>query len=73
MENKDFMSNKVKEFREEKLISRSELAQMSSLSISTINRIEQGKAQPTLTTMRKILNALGVPREKKDLVFPITQ
>ena len=73
MENKDFMSNKVKEFREEKLISRSELAQMSSLSISTINRIEQGKAQPSLTTMRKILNALGVPREKKDMVFPIMQ
>ncbi|MBU0567621.1 helix-turn-helix transcriptional regulator [bacterium] len=73
MEIKDFTSNKVKEIREEKLISRSELAQMSSLSISTINRIEQGKAQPSLTTMRKILNALGVPRERKEMVFPIMQ
>ncbi len=63
--------NKVKEFREDQLISRSELAQRSGLSISTINRIEQGKSpHPTLTTMRKILKALGIPPEKRELVFP---
>ena len=67
------MGNKVREFREEKLMSRGELAQASKLSISTLSRIEQGKAYPSLTTMRKILNALGVPREKKDLVFPARQ
>ena len=64
-------ANKVREFREDQLISRSELAQRSGLSISTINRIEQGKnGSPTLTTMRKILNALGMPPEKRELVFP---
>jgi transcriptional regulator with XRE-family HTH domain len=64
------MRNRVREIREAKLISRSELAQRASLSISTINRIEQGKAHPTLTTIRKILAALGIPPEKRELVFP---
>jgi transcriptional regulator with XRE-family HTH domain len=64
-------TNRVRELREERLISRSELAQRAGLSISTINRIEQGKnGRPTLTTMRKILNALGIPPEKRELVFP---
>ncbi|MBU0567619.1 helix-turn-helix domain-containing protein [bacterium] len=67
------MENKVREIREEKLMSRSELAVEANLSISTLNRIEQGKAYPSLTTMRKILNALGVPREKKNSVFPVRQ
>jgi transcriptional regulator with XRE-family HTH domain len=62
--------NRVKEFREELLMTRAELAQKAGLSISTINRIEQGKAHPTLTTIRKILDAFGVPPGKRELVFP---
>jgi len=63
--------NKLKEIREAQLLSRSELAQKADLSIATINKIEQGKSShPTLTTMRKILRALGIPPEKRELVFP---
>jgi transcriptional regulator with XRE-family HTH domain len=51
-------------------MTRAELAQKAGLSISTINKIEQGKANPTLTTLRKILSALNIPPEKRDLVFP---
>jgi transcriptional regulator with XRE-family HTH domain len=64
------MHNRVKDFREAKLMTRAELAQKAGLSISTINKIEQGKANPTLTTLRKILSALDIPPEKRDLVFP---
>lgn len=64
-------TNSVRKFREDQLISRAELAQRSGLSISTINRIEQGKnGRPTLTTMRKILNALGISPDRRELVFP---
>lgn len=62
--------NNVREFREKMLISRSELAKASGLSVSTINKIEQGKASPTLTTIRKILNGLGLSPEDRELVFP---
>lgn len=65
------MGNKLREHREARLLSRSELAQKADLSIATINKIEQGKnGSPTLTTMRKILNALGIPIDKRELVFP---
>jgi DNA-binding XRE family transcriptional regulator len=62
--------NKVKKFREELLMTRAELAQKAGLSISTINRIEQGKAHPTLTTIRKILKAFDLPPQKRELIFP---
>ncbi|MDI6703376.1 MAG: helix-turn-helix transcriptional regulator [bacterium] len=62
--------NNLKSFREKMLISRSELAAKSGLSVSTINKIEQGKASPTLTTMRKILNGLGLSPKDRELVFP---
>lgn len=65
--------NRVKKFREELLMTRAELAQKAGLSISTINRIEQGKAHPTLTTIRKILSALGIPPGKRELVFPVKE
>lgn len=65
------MGNKVRELREKKLMSRGELALQANLSISTVNRIEQGNAYPRLTTMRKILSALEIPREKKDIIFPV--
>lgn len=52
-------------------MTRADLSQKCGLSISTINRIEQGKAHPTLTTVRKILDALGVPPSKREIVFPV--
>ncbi|HAV42793.1 TPA: XRE family transcriptional regulator [bacterium] len=63
-------ATRLQKYREELLMTRAELSQKSGLSISTINRIEQGKARPTLTTIRKILEVLGVPPSKRELVFP---
>ena len=66
------MSN-LQKYREKLLMTRAELSQKTGLSISTINRIEQGKARPTLTTIRKILEVLGIPPSKRELIFPVEE
>jgi DNA-binding XRE family transcriptional regulator len=50
--------NPLKVLRERLLISRSELARKASLSVMTLQRIEQGKPC-RLDTKRKIVKALG--------------
>lgn len=61
------MSN-VQKIREQKLMSKAELARRSGLSTVTINRIENGMAC-RMDTMRKIILALGLSLEDKELVF----
>lgn len=60
--------NKLLEWRKRLLISRSELARKTGLSIVTIARIENGK-QCRLDTMKKILLGLGMDIKDKDKVF----
>ncbi len=61
-------NNKLLEWRKRLLISRSELARKTGLSIVTIARIEKGK-QCRLDTMKKILIGLGMDIKDKDKVF----
>lgn len=61
-------NNKLLEWRKRLLISRSELARKTGLSIVTIARIEKGK-QCRLDTMKKILLGLGMDIKDKDKVF----
>jgi DNA-binding XRE family transcriptional regulator len=61
-------SNKVKEIREEKMMSKSELARKAGVSIQTIDRIENGWGC-RLDTRRKILIALGYKLEEKGKIF----
>jgi transcriptional regulator with XRE-family HTH domain len=61
--------NNLREIREARLISRAELARRTGLSVVTIERIEQGETC-RLESMRKILDVLGIPVIKKELVFP---
>ncbi len=60
--------NNVKAIREQNLMSKAELARRSGLSSLTIQRIENGK-DCRMDTMRKIILALGLSLEDKDLVF----
>lgn len=60
--------NKVKELREKKLMSKSELARKAGVSAVTIDRVERGEPC-RLETMRKIILALGFKLEEKDKVF----
>lgn len=62
------MRNKVRELREKKLMSKSELAREAGVSVVTIDRVEKGEAC-RLETMRKIILALGFTLEDRDMIF----
>lgn len=60
--------NNVRTLREERMMSKAELARQAGLSPLTIDRVESGKTC-RLDTKRKIILALGVGLEDKDQVF----
>jgi len=60
--------NKLKEYRERILLSKTELARRAGLSTLTIDRIEKGYPC-RLDTKRKIIKALGLNISEKDKVF----
>jgi len=62
-------SNNVRKIREERLISKMELARMAGVSSVTIDRIERGEVC-RMETKRKIIFALGFTLADKTLVFP---
>jgi len=62
-------SNQVRQIREERLISKTELARKSGVSLLTIDRVETGM-NCRMETKRKILLALGYGLSEKDKVFP---
>lgn len=61
-------SNNVKKIREDKMLSKAELARMAGISPLTLDRIEKGKACQ-MATKRKILLALGLKIKQKQRVF----
>jgi len=60
--------NNVKSIREQRLISKAELARLAGVSPVTIDRIERGE-DCRMETKRKILLALGFDLSEKDKVF----
>ena len=60
--------NSVKKLREERLMSKAELARLAGVSPITIDRIERGE-DCRMETKRKILLALGFSLSEKDKVF----
>jgi len=51
---------KARDLRESKGMSTRELARMAGISTETVYAIEHGKRQPSVTTLEKLANALGV-------------
>lgn len=60
--------NYVKRLREQKMISKAELARLAGVSPVTIDRIERGE-DCRMETKRKIILALGFSLSEKDKVF----
>lgn len=60
--------NKLRRFREQMLMSKSELARKAGVSPVTVDRIEQGLGC-RMETKRKILQALGLKLSEKRKVF----
>lgn len=55
---------RIKELREAKGWSQNKLAKESGLAQSFIHAIEAGKKSPTMRSLRKLSQALGVPIER---------
>ncbi|HPD60579.1 MAG TPA: helix-turn-helix transcriptional regulator [Thermodesulfobacteriota bacterium] len=62
------MKNQVRKLREERLMSKAELARSAGISPLTLNRIERG-CDCRMETKRKILLALGLKLSEKNNVF----
>jgi DNA-binding XRE family transcriptional regulator len=62
------VANNVQVLREERLLSKAELARRAGVSVLTIDRVERGAAC-RLDTKRKIILALGLKVTDKDKVF----
>jgi DNA-binding XRE family transcriptional regulator len=60
--------NAVKRLREQRMISKAELARLAGVSPVTVDRIERGE-DCRLETKRKIILALGFSLADKDKVF----
>ena len=60
--------NDVKKLREQKMMSKAELARLAGVSAVTIDRIERGE-DCRMETKRKIILALGFSLSEKDKVF----
>ena len=67
-EEDDKRSNRVQQLREDRLLSKAELARRAGVSVLTIDRVERG-AQCRLDTKRKIILALGLKVTDRGQVF----
>jgi DNA-binding XRE family transcriptional regulator len=68
-EHVDGPGNRVRELRENKLMTQAQLARKAKVALRTIHSVEKGM-NCRMDTKRKILLALGMRFEDKDLVFP---
>jgi DNA-binding XRE family transcriptional regulator len=60
--------NNIRKIREERLISKAELARMAGVTPATIDRVERGEVC-RVETKRKIILALGYSLAEKDEIF----
>lgn len=67
-EEDDKRTNRVQQLREDRLLSKAELARRAGVSVLTIDRVERG-AQCRLDTKRKIILALGLKVTDRGQVF----
>jgi len=60
--------NRVRELRENKLMTQAQLAKKAKVALRTIHSVEKGM-NCRMDTKRKILMALGIPFDQKNQVF----
>jgi DNA-binding XRE family transcriptional regulator len=61
--------NRVRELRENRLMTQAQLARKAKVALRTIHSVEKGM-NCRMDTKRKVLLALGLRFEDKDYVFP---
>lgn len=65
----DVPINRVREMREDRLMTQAQLARKAKIALRTIHSVEKGM-NCRMDTKRKILLALGLRFEDRGLVFP---
>ncbi len=65
----NFLRNRVREIRENRLMTQAQLARKAKVALRTIHSVEKGM-NCRMDTKRKILLALGLRFEDKEYVFP---
>ena len=55
-----YIGDKLKEIRTRRFLTQEELAERAGVSPATIVRIERNQAEPHISTMRKLAQALSV-------------
>ena len=71
-ESRSVRRNRVRELRENRLMTQAQLARKAKVALRTIHSVEKGM-NCRMDTKRKILLALGLRFEDKDRVFPPVQ
>ena len=69
MEHNGRSPNRVRELRENRLMTQAQLARKAKVALRTIHSVEKGM-NCRMDTKRKILLALGMRFEDKEYVFP---
>ena len=59
MESKKHFGSLIKELRVSRKLTQEELSRLAAVPFATINRLERGRANPTLSTLEKILRIFG--------------
>ncbi len=54
------VGNSIKERRKTLRVTQSQLAELAEISVNTLYKIERGQANPTLDTLTKIADVLGM-------------
>lgn len=54
------LKNIIKERREVLFLTQQDLAEMAQVGVATVKDIERGKGNPSLNTIHKILDILGI-------------
>lgn len=55
-----YVGERLKALRIRRALTQEELAQIAGLSKNAVNRLEVGKAEPRMSTLRKLAKALNV-------------
>ncbi len=63
-----YVGDRLKALRIRRALTQEELAQRAGLSKNAVNRLEVDKAEPRMSTLRKLAQALGV--DPHELVKP---
>ncbi|MCD6543373.1 MAG: helix-turn-helix transcriptional regulator [Flavobacteriaceae bacterium] len=54
------VGNSIKERRKTLRVTQSQLAELAEISVNTLYKIERGQANPTLETLTKVADVLGM-------------